>query len=271
MPRKKREPAIVANCPVCGKEYKYNPSWPVKTCSRACYEQTRRKKVSTTCPECGKVFEYHQSWPRKYCSNACKGKANIGNIKHYAPSRYATTCETCGKQYETTPGQTRGRFCSRRCHGDWLKRQPGFTIGKKFGRAKRLPEPSLVACKICGEMFLTKPSHLPRRKCCSKVCLGKHHAQTTTGHNNPQWKGGYQRYYGPSWHEARRQARARDKVCADCGKTPEEAGRELDVHHIVPFRVFGRSRHTEANHLDNLVCLCNTCHTAREWQFGRHL
>ncbi len=61
----------------------------------------------------------------------------------------------------------------------------------------------------------------------------------------------------------------RDKACADCGKTEAQTGRELDVHHIVPFRAFSVARHAEANALSNLMALCNECHTRREWEANR--
>jgi len=51
--------------------------------------------------------------------------------------------------------------------------------------------------------------------------------------------------------------------------TAAELGRSLDVHHIVPFREFGRERYLEANDPGNLVALCNVCHTAREWRTNR--
>jgi predicted HNH restriction endonuclease len=36
--------------------------------------------------------------------------------------------------------------------------------------------------------------------------------------------------------------------------------RQLDVHHIIPFRKFGIERYQEANSLSNLICYCNLCH-----------
>lgn len=66
-----------------------------------------------------------------------------------------------------------------------------------------------------------------------------------------------------------RAARARDKVCQRCGKTPKEAGKALDVHHLVPFRQFGLARHAEANRIENLIALCNPCHLLTEWEGNR--
>lgn len=60
--------------------------------------------------------------------------------------------------------------------------------------------------------------------------------------------------YGPGWESIKRSIRARDKVCNECGKTPEQNGRALDVHHIIPFRISGD------NSPENLRALCRSCH-----------
>jgi DEAD/DEAH box helicase domain-containing protein len=81
------------------------------------------------------------------------------------------------------------------------------------------------------------------------------------------------RSYGPNWAEQRRKARQRDRFrCRNCGR-PETSERQLDVHHLSPFRTFDyrpgqNDNYIQANHLDNLVSLCHDCHrrleTARE-------
>lgn len=60
--------------------------------------------------------------------------------------------------------------------------------------------------------------------------------------------------YGPAWKEIKAAVRERDRVCRECGRTPEENGRALDVHHLDPFRFSGD------NSMDNLVALCRSCH-----------
>jgi 5-methylcytosine-specific restriction endonuclease McrA len=51
-----------------------------------------------------------------------------------------------------------------------------------------------------------------------------------------------------------------DCECQVCGRGEAEIGREPDVHHIRPFRKFGREDHEEANALDKLVTLCPEHH-----------
>jgi endogenous inhibitor of DNA gyrase (YacG/DUF329 family) len=229
-------------------------------------------RVTTNCPICGKEFWYYRSWPRKYCSHACAGKAIVGNIARHAASRFTATCEQCGKEFETTPKRTRGRFCSLRCYGDWMKAhaprgESHHQAGKPFGRSALPPNPVIMTCPICEKTFEAKPSSAHRRRCCSRQCYGQWMADNglINGASNPNWKGGVvPAYYGPDWREAQRQARARDQVCLGCGVGPDELGRELDVHHLTPFRSFGLDHHAEANRLDNLVSLCPACH--KRWE-----
>ena len=71
--------------------------------------------------------------------------------------------------------------------------------------------------------------------------------------------------YGPDWQEQRAKTRARDGFrCSECG-AQETGNRQHDVHHKVPFRVFGyvpglNRNDREANRLSNLVLLCRRCH-----------
>lgn len=126
-----------------------------------------------------------------------------------------------------------------------------------------------LTCPNCGTVFAVKPSQSERRRFCSKPCQGAWQSAHNTGPNNHAWQGGCAPYYGPTWRPAMRAARARDKVCQHCGKSPTELGKALDVHHLVPFRAFGLARHAKANDLANLVSYCSLCHLAVEWETNR--
>jgi 5-methylcytosine-specific restriction endonuclease McrA len=81
---------------------------------------------------------------------------------------------------------------------------------------------------------------------------------------NHFWRGGHEKYYGPTWQSARRAARERDDfTCRRCGKVMKPPHRLPDVHHIKPFKTFTNSE--EANVLDNLISLCHRCHGYVEW------
>ena len=68
--------------------------------------------------------------------------------------------------------------------------------------------------------------------------------------------------YGPDWQKVRLAVRKRDQFqCQVCGAA--ETIREHDVHHKTPFRAFiqnGVLDREQANRLENLTTLCQSCH-----------
>lgn len=251
-------------CPQCGRAFEYFSSC-YRTgkkiyCSRECQKAACR--IETTCPQCGKVFWYHRSWPRKFCSRACSAavnaKANLGITE--LPDQY---CEMCGKKIEGLTWADR-RFCSRRCFGDHLaKTLKGKPRPEVAGERPDLQKRVTKHCDQCGKAFRVKQSHADRRRFCSKSCMAIWQSESGewSGENSPAWRGGPMPYYGPNWRPQRRNARRRDSyTCRRCGKTEQELGRQLDVHHIEPFRTFGLERYREANRLQNLISYCHICH-----------
>lgn len=95
--------------------------------------------------------------------------------------------------------------------------------------------------------------------------LGKNnHMFGRGGEKHPNWRGGYEPYYGPNWHQQRRKTLERDHhICQIC--SAPENGRQHDVHHVIPFKEFGLKRYREANKLENLVTICRVCHIRLEW------
>ena len=98
-----------------------------------------------------------------------------------------------------------------------------------------------------------------------------------SGKDHPNWKGGYEGYYGPNWNSQRNKTLVRDDyTCRVCGITRTEHlakyGRSLDVHHIVSMLTFYRQADCvaaevdfeSANDLSNLVALCIPCHN--KWE-----
>ena len=144
-------------------------------------------------------------------------------------------CESCG----ATLSGSQKAFCSKRCADRWRWSVPS----KPF------------ACPGCGRTVLVPSNHLARRKHCTRACAtATHNSKDRVGARNPNWRGGRALPYGAGWKEIKQRVRQRDRVCSACGKTPEENGRALDVHHLKPFRFSGD------NSLENLVALCRSCH-----------
>ena len=89
--------------------------------------------------------------------------------------------------------------------------------------------------------------------------MSKYYSEHYTGENSPTWKGG-KRHYRGRWLFWRNKARERDNyTCQLCGVTENEWHKEMDVHHIKNYRLFKDKE--QANQLNNLVCLCNKCHS----------
>jgi DEAD/DEAH box helicase domain-containing protein len=74
--------------------------------------------------------------------------------------------------------------------------------------------------------------------------------------------------YGPNWQAQRKLVLERDGFrCRTCGASGDET--LLHVHHIRPFREYGyvpgeNEHYKTANHPDNLVTLCASCHRRAE-------
>jgi endogenous inhibitor of DNA gyrase (YacG/DUF329 family) len=254
-------PKVTAECPQCGKAFTYHPSRPIQHCSRACYVASLGEtKTSTACPQCGKVFAFHKSWPRKYCSNICKGNA----LAVHTRRRETATCERCGKVFEYKPSANHGRFCSLACFGAVRSARPKPDAPTERPTLPGRPEhwKPLVAltCTQCQKVLMLRPSDAADRKFCSRACAGAWRREHYVGEHSTNWTGGGEQYRGPSWVPAIAAVRERDRVCTECGKTPEANGYALDVHHIVPFDTFGPERHAEANALGNLRAVCRSCH-----------
>jgi 5-methylcytosine-specific restriction endonuclease McrA len=116
---------------------------------------------------------------------------------------------------------------------------------------------------VCGEKYEKIQYYAERSRFCSEKCQGSWTSENRTGENSPNWKGGYNPYYGPNWREQRRKVWERDdETCQACGQTTDELGQRPSVHHIIPFREC--DDYEEANKLSNLVCLCRSCHG--EWE-----
>jgi 5-methylcytosine-specific restriction endonuclease McrA len=144
-------------------------------------------------------------------------------------------CEMCGVPLRGRPR----RFCRKRCKDRWRSTVPSVPF----------------TCAECGRTVLIPVNKGPRRLFCSRSCArAAFNAKYLRGPRNGNWRAARALYYGREWKRIKADVRARDVVCRNCGKTPQDNGRALDVHHLQPFRFSGD------NSLDNLVALCRSCH-----------
>lgn len=191
------------------------------------------------------------------------------------------TCEICGSFFQVRPYRAvTARFCSRACGGKWhmahRKMPNDHKVGNTWRKGLRPSNAftsdqartmSLVAgeqheCALCRSRFEIKPWLARQNKTksgkrfCSKRCHGLYKKIQESGTNAPDYVGGITTYRGKGWPEARAAAVSRDKgVCQECGIA---VGASIPVHHIRPYRLFETSE--QANAIENLVCLCQSCH-----------
>jgi hypothetical protein len=127
-------------------------------------------------------------------------------------------------------------------------------------------------CAVCRTTIERYPSNVTGEvTVCDRDCLSDWLSEEFTGDGHPNWKGGDTGNYGPGWNRVRREALERDgHECVVCGATKADIGRNPDVHHIIPVRVFAESEEyekTDAHRLDNVISLCLPCH--RKADFGQ--
>ena len=224
----------------------------------------RKNSVIVQCAHCGAdILRYPyqiKARDRHFCNNNCFAEYLKTLTGPAAPCYKAVTvpCRTCGKDIQQPPHHIKthkNHFCSRECH-----------------HAFKASISITVRCHTCGKEFSRQPSHARKVKhhFCGFECEAEWLKRVATGVNNPNWKGGAAKYYGPTWNKQMRAARKRDGYCCQaCGISQKKHGRSLDVHHIVPFKTFNyipgeNESHLQANALDNLISLCRSCHTKME-------
>ncbi|RXK50557.1 HNH endonuclease [Halorientalis pallida] len=221
------------------------------------------------CDECGSRF--FCEWERKYCSDSCRyeNRSNEGeNNPNYSGGKTETECEICGGTFEYYPSEKKGLYCPTCVESeDWRPKQDFSGVDNpRWNGGKQEYE-----CDVCGDTVERYPGRVTGEiVACDKDCHRKWLSEAFTGEGHPNWEGGDTGNYGQGWNRSRKNALERDGYeCTHCGKTREEIGRNPDVHHIVPVRVFAAARgftKADAHYKENVVSLCIDCH--RKADFG---
>ncbi|MDE3257310.1 MAG: HNH endonuclease [Gemmatimonadota bacterium] len=133
------------------------------------------------------------------------------------------------------------------------------------GRPRPRERKVQARCEQCGRLFGVPQWSAPKKvrlHFCGKACLeawasvlpGVEERLVLTG--RPQFRGG-------NWKVQAALARERDGFrCRNCGVAEETLGRQLDVHHKIPVRLFASA--AAANRPDNLISVCRPCHKRME-------
>lgn len=241
-------------CLMCGEEFTQN-SWNQVYCSIECVKMAknkRRKKpiIEKECIFCGEIFQ-----AKRADAFSC-GKRDVLHRPNEKIKRVKVICDCCGEYFEQTVSthnrnkrENRKNYCSQKCMGEAYKDRVEIT------------------CSECGKTFQrAKSGYDPNNKhyFCSKECQKKNTDYILSGEEHYNYINGDTSYIrGVGWSKARKETRKRDNyTCQHCGITEEQLGKQLDVHHIKPYRLFDNSK--EANELTNLISLCPSCHHKQE-------
>jgi large subunit ribosomal protein L31 len=155
------------------------------------------------------------------------------------PDYYQTTIKcACGNVLETgsTKKDIRVEICSK-CHPFFTGKQKLVDTAGRIERFRRKYKEYQKKKKKEKEIKINNPPVI---------------IEVITPTDVPSDPG-----FPPDWSEIRKKVLKRDNYkCQDCGYTPEEEGKYLNVHHIIP-----RGENGIYNHeLDNLITVCRTCH-----------
>lgn len=236
------------SCLFCKNEFlTYNKGKSTsKYCSIQCSSESRKTGKTYNCKSCGKEVYRTDSNIKKniYCSKECSNSSKI-NKSINTKLKIKLTCKHCNCEFKVLPSGKNRIYCNKKCSDE-----------SKIKNVK-------INCNYCNIEFETKQHRVNRvnNKFCGAECSSKFHSESLlySGENHHNYKGNRPKYYGANWHPQRNKARKLANYnCVNCGISEEELGRELDVHHVIPFRTF--NNYTEANELDNLKCLCSKCH-----------
>lgn len=231
--------------------------------------------IHKICAACEKEFYVFPSRSTQlYCSVKCSPNRQ-GN-------KVAKICEQCGKEYQVRKYRaSTSRFCGFSCSGKWSLsvrtmcnpnlagnthrkgHRPANAFTSEQVRGENSPSwksPIECACIECNRAFYLPPHQVGvgthKGIYCSAECRAENFKRERSGENHPRWVGGIQTYRGRNWKRVRLLAVVRDNgACQKCGRV---IGKSIPVHHKRPFREFVTAE--EANQLENLICLCQSCH-----------
>jgi hypothetical protein len=221
-------------------------------CSKECQYGNSREERTCACG-CGKTFVVKKSSPKRFSSKNCWYK--FGWETHI--------CQQCGVEFQIKKSRCangRGKFHNEECARIYYREHPeirsqkisiarkGHKKGEEWRRklsvaniGKTLSEEQKKKISESCKLILSNPEMIKRT--------------VHFGPDNGMWNGGTSfSPYPPDFNPQLKSEilESHTDMCAICGKTSPENGRDLPVHHI------------DYNKLNcdpsNLIPLCDSCH-----------
>ena len=148
--------------------------------------------------------------------------------------------------------------------------QMSFHFGEADSGRSRRTSQAEAPCRHCRKSFPVPEWYLDQGVAlhfCSSECRDAWTQETPSFEVKLDKRVGHR---GANWQTQALKARQRDEFsCQVCGITEEELGRQLDVHHKIPYRSF--KSNVEANKLEHLLALCSACHARLEARLQKEL
>jgi len=256
-------------CPTCGENFGSSRGMKVHH-SKVHNERVDESDYTEDCPSCEKSFKTQRGLENHH---AKVHNENIGGTE--------VCCENCGNTVRKKPSNiknSKNNFCSRKCKSEYERvdriSKECYNCGEKFSTPpwedadycsqSCFGGTKWLNCEYCKKEYEVIES--ANSTFCSKKCQHNWQKENWTGENGPNWKGGWERYYGAGWQEFRRAQRERyNHTCQACGKKCEQ--KHHDAHHIKPIREFYNI--TDAHFGKNVTLLCKECHRKVETKMDR--
>jgi len=225
-------------CFGCGKEYT-RPHKRLKHMRECCPEMLEK------CPTCETGF-----------TNEMGVKVHHARQHGESLSKVDVYCEHCGDFYKRVYKSAEDNYSNcQECRSEVNSERVSGEKNPMHGTGGFVE----FDCLNCGKHHRRPARTNTPDVYCDMDCRDAHQV----GENNPVYNGGKEHYYGPKWEQQRQKALERDNYrCQSCGKSNEKASIALNVHHIKPYKTFEDKE--KAHRLNNLVCLCLSCHSRWE-------
>lgn len=248
------------DCPTCGKSYETMQS--VKIHHTKAHNESL-SMIEVTCDWCGNTCERQESQikdqQKTFCDQECHGaweSENMVGENHHNYNSVEVECDVCEETLTRAESEIHGHvFCGDDCMSEWLSNR----VGENHPLYSRVE----VDCEWCGETNVRGQAQVDSTEniFCSNECQSNWRSENWAGDANPMWEEGKRTYSGRVWTDKRQEAVERAGGTCEkpgCDRAESKHGSDLDVHHIIPWRLFDSNE--EAHKLSNLLVLCKEHH-----------